>query len=110
MGDDGLAVRIMRSTGIRVTECLALRRSDFITSVDGGTVVHVSRQRQNGQVTPLRQRRDFTGRDVRVPASLAALVAGRPDGDLFTRAASSFRHRFIAAARKAGLAREFSPR
>jgi integrase len=66
MGDDGLAVGIMRGTGMRVSECLALRTSDFITTVDGGTIVHVSRQVQNGQIVPLKHRRDFTGRDVPV--------------------------------------------
>jgi integrase len=109
MGSDGLAVRIMRSTGMRVSECLALRTSDFLTTVDGHTIVHVSRQIQNGQIVPLKHRRDFTGRDIPVTASLAALVKERPAGDLFTCRYTSFRDRFNRAARKAGLPQGFTP-
>jgi integrase len=64
MGEDGLAVRIMRGTGMRVSECLALRSSDFITTIDGNVIVHVSRQVQSGKIVPLKHRRDYTGRDV----------------------------------------------
>jgi integrase len=109
MGDDGLAVRIMRGTGMRVSECLALRTSDFITTVDGGTIVHVSRQVQNGQIVPLKHRRDFTGRDVPVSPSLAALVRERPDGDLFSVVYRRFLNRFTRAARAAGLPAGFTP-
>jgi integrase len=109
MGDDGLAVGIMRGTGMRVSECLALRTSDFITTVDGGTIVHVSRQVQNGQIVPLKHRRDFTGRDVPVSPSLAALVRERPDGDLFSVVYRRFLDRFTRAARAAGLPAGFTP-
>jgi integrase len=109
MGNDGLAVRIMRGTGMRVGECLALRRADFITTIDGNTVVHVSRQIQSGQIVPLKHRRDFTGRDVPVSPSLAALVRERPDGDLFTVTYRRFLDRFTRAARKARLPAGFTP-
>jgi integrase len=109
LGDDGLAVRIMRGTGMRVSECLALRRSDFITNIDGNVNVHVMRQTQNGQIVPLKHRRDYTGRDVPVSQSLAALVSARPDGDLFTVNYRRFLDRFTRAARKAGLPPGFTP-
>jgi hypothetical protein len=85
---------------MRVSECLALRTSDFITTVDGGTIVHVSRQVQNGQIVPLKHRTDFTGRDVPVSPSLAALVRERPDGDLFSVVYRRFLDRFTRAARR----------
>lgn len=109
MGDEGLAVRIMRGTGMRVGECLALKRSDFLTAIDGNVVVHVSRQVQNGQTVPLKHRRDYTGRDVPVSASLAKLVMARPDGDLFTVTYRLFLARFTRAARAAGLPAGFTP-
>jgi integrase len=109
MGADGLAVRIMRSTGMRVAECLTLRKSDFITTVDGGTIVHVSRQIQNGKIVPLKHRRDYTGRDVPVTATLAAMVRERPDGDLFTLKYTAFRGKFNRATRAAGLPAAFTP-
>jgi integrase len=109
MGDDGLAVRIMRGTGMRVSECLALRKADFITTIDGNVVAHVSRQIQGGQIVPLKHRRDFTGRDVPVSPSLAALVRERPDGELFTVSYRLFLARFTRAARDAGLPAGFTP-
>jgi integrase len=109
MGHDGLAVRIMRSTGARVSEVLALRRSDFIRSVDGGTVVHISRQVQNGEIVPLKHRSDFDGRLVPVPASLATIVAKRPDGRLFSVGYQGFLKRFRRAAREVGLPADFTP-
>jgi integrase len=109
MGDDGLAVRIMRGTGMRVSECLALRTSDFITTVDHNVIVHVSRQIQHGEIVPLKHRRDFTGRDVPVNPSLAALVRARPDGDLFTVNYRRFLDRFTRAARRADLPAGFTP-
>jgi integrase len=109
MGDDGLAVRIMRGTGMRVSECLALRREDFITNINGGVQVKVSRQIQHGQPVPLKHRHDFTGRDVPVSPSLAKLVSARPDGDLFTCSYRSFLERFTRAAGKAGLPPGFTP-
>ncbi len=109
MGADGLAVRIMRGTGMRVSECLALRSTDFITHIDGNVMVRVSRQIQSGQIVPLKHPRDFTGRDVPVSPSLAALVRERPDGDLFTVTYRRFLDRFTRAARKAGLPAGFTP-
>jgi integrase len=103
MGNDGLAVRIMYQTGVRVSECLALRKSDFVQSVNGTWRVRVTRQIQNGVITTLKHRRDWTGREIPVPASLARLVCARPDGDLFSCRYTSFRTRFTTAARKAGL-------
>jgi integrase len=78
-------------------------------TVDGGTIVHVSRQVQNGQIVPLKHRRDFTGRDVPVSPSLAALVRERPDGDLFSVVYRRFLDRFTRAARAAGLPAGFTP-
>jgi integrase len=109
MGADGLAVRIMRGTGMRVSECLALRREDFITRIDGSVQVHVWRQIQNGRTVPLKHRRDWTGRDVPVSPSLTALVRERPQGDLFTVTYRLFLARFTRAARKAGLPPGFTP-
>ncbi len=109
MGADGLAVRIMRGTGMRVSECLALTREDFITHINGGTQVHVARQVQNGQIVPLKHRRDYTGRDVPVSPSLAALVAARPAGDLFSVSYRLFLARFTRAACKAGLPPGYTP-
>jgi len=111
MKDDGLAVTIMHATGMRVSECLALRRSDFIDHIDGKVMVHVSRQFQHGsrEPLPLKCRKDFTGRHVPVIDSVAKLVKARPDGDLFTCNRRSFEARFATAARKAGLPRDFTP-
>jgi integrase len=109
MGKDGLAVKVMRGTGMRVSECLALRTTDFITTIDGNTVAHVSRQVQSGKIVPLKHRRDYSGRDVPVSPSLAALVTARPAGDLFTCSYRSFLERFTTAARKAGLPAGFTP-
>jgi integrase len=109
LGNDGLAVRIMRGTGMRVSECLALRSTDFITTIDGGTIVHVSRQIQSGKIVPLKHRRDWEGRDVPVSPSLAALVRSRPAGDLFQCSYRSFLQRFTTAARHAGLPAGFTP-
>lgn len=109
LGEDGLAVRIMRDTGMRVSECLALRREDFITTVDGGTIVHVWRQVQSGQIVTLKHRSNWDGRQVPVSASLAKLVSARPAGDLFQVSYRAFLDRFTRAARKAGLPRGFTP-
>jgi integrase len=109
MGPDGLAVRIMRGTGMRVSECLALRKSDFVSSVNGGIVVHVSRQVQKGEIVPLKHRHDFAGRDVPVAPTLATLIAAREDGPLFSVGYRSFLERFRKAAAKAGLPKEFTP-
>jgi integrase len=109
MGADGLAVRIMRGTGMRVGECLALRRADFITRTDGSVQVNVSRQVQNGETVPLKHRHNYTGRDVPVSPSLAKLVRERPDGDLFSTSYRQFLARFTHAARSAGLPAGFTP-
>ena len=103
MGADGLAVRIMDLTGMRVSECLALRKSDFVQSVNGTWRVRVTRQIQNGVINTLKHRRDWSGREIPVTASLAAMICARPDGDLFTCRYTSFLTRFRTAARKAGL-------
>src|SRR5215471_2128081 len=77
MGKDGLAVRIMSLTGMRVAECLALQKSDFVQTVNGTWRVRVTKQIQNGRITTLKHRRDWTGREIPVTASLAALVCAR---------------------------------
>jgi integrase len=94
---------------MRVGECLALRSTDFVTTIDGGTIVHVSRQVQSGQIVPLKHRRNWEGRDVPVTASLAALVKARPQGDLFRCSYRSFLERFTRQAGKAGLPAGFTP-
>ena len=109
LGADGLAVRIMRGTGMRVSECLALRREDFITHIDGNVIVTVRRQVQGGQIVPLKHRRDYDGRQVPVSPSLVRLIKARPDGDLFTTSYRQFLARFTRAARKAGLPQGFTP-
>jgi len=109
MGADGLAVRIMRGTGVRVSECLALRREDFITNINGGVQVKVQRQIQHGKPVPLKHRHDFTGRDVPVSPSLARLVSARPQGELFEITYRLFLARFTRAARKAGLPPGYTP-
>jgi len=92
---------------MRVGEVLVLRKSDFVTSVDGGVYVHVSRQ--HTEEGTLKHRKDFTGRDVPVAPSLAAMVAERPDGPLFTVRYRTFLERFTKAAKAAGLPPEFTP-
>jgi integrase len=67
------------------------------------------RQKQNGQTVPLKHRKDWTGRDVPVAASLARLVSERPAGELFTCTYRSFLARFTTAARKAGLPSGYTP-
>ena len=99
----------MAGTGMRVSECLALRTSDFITGIDGQSIVHVSRQVQSGQIVPLKHRHDWTGRDVPVTDELAALVSQRDSGDLFTTSYRAFLDRFNRAASKAGLPASYSP-
>jgi len=94
---------------MRVSECLALRSTDFITHIDGNVIVRVRRQVQSGQIVPLKHRHDWEGREVPVSASLAKLVSERKAGDLFSTSYRSFLDRFTRQARKAGLPAGFTP-
>ena len=110
MGTDGLALRILWATGMRLGEVLALTKADFIQSVDGNWQVHVYRQIQDGEFAMLKGRRDWKGRDIPVAPALARMVAERQEtGLLFTIKANSFRQKFIRHAIKAGLPRNFTP-
>jgi integrase len=93
------AVWIMRGTGVRPGEVLALRKEDFH---DGH--LRVSRQRTAAGNAPLKARKQGEHRDVPVPSNVADLVAKLPAGDLFgTVTRRSFNNNFARAAREAGL-------
>jgi len=104
LGDSlGLTVWIMAGTGLRVSECLAVRLDGFRGS--GKTLrVHEQVSRQGGY-GPLKGRRPGEYRDVPVPAWLWAKVQDHgADGYLFPGATYSvYRHRFASAAAGAGL-------
>ncbi len=90
MGDSGLAVRIMRTCGLRPAEVLALRDTDLMLN----GMLHVSRQIQNGKVIPLKRRQDFKGRDIPVAPTLRAMirahVKAHGPGNLFKIRYSAF--------------------
>jgi integrase len=108
----GLTVWIMAGTGLRISECLAVRRDGFL---DGGKRLRVREQvSRAGGYGPLKGRRSGEYRDVPVPAWLWAKVsehagADRAGGYLFPGATySSYRHRFNAAVADAGLLEGFT--
>lgn len=103
----GLSVWIMAGTGVRISECLAVRRDGFL---DGGKRLRVGEQvSRAGGYGPLKGRRPGEYRDVPVPSWLWAKVndddgVHRSDGYLFPATTySGYRHRFNAAVAKAGL-------
>jgi integrase len=110
LGDDGLAVHLMRGLGLRAGEVLGLRSTDFM--ING--MVRVSRQRaRTGAIEPLKHRKALAdGRDIPLPPYLAAMVrehvAKHGEGNLFTTTYHSLRDRFTRAARKAGLPAGYS--
>jgi integrase len=72
LGADGLAVHLMRGLGLRASEVLALRSTDFM--ING--MVRVSRQlARPGKIEPLKHRKSFAdGRDIPVAPYLAKMI------------------------------------
>jgi integrase len=108
LGPLGLTVWIMAGTGLRISECLAVRLDGFRTS---GRVLRVHEQvSRQGGCGPLKGRRPGEYRDVPVPAWLWAKVQDHgADGYLFPGATYSvYRHRFASAAAGAGLPGSFT--
>ena len=98
----------MAGTGLRISECLAVRRDGFL---DGGKRLRVREQvSRAGGYGPLKGRRPGEYRDVPVPAWLWAKVTDhRADGYLFPGTTySGYRHRFHTAVAKAGLPEGFT--
>jgi integrase len=98
----------MAGTGLRVSECLAVRLDGFRGS--GKTLrVHEQVSREGGY-GPLKGRRPGEYRDVPVPAWLWAKVKDHgADGYLFpAKTYSAYRHRFASAAAGAGLPQDFA--
>jgi integrase len=78
----GLTVWLQRACGLRIGEALAVRRDCFR---EGGTVLRIHEQvLPDGSLGPLKSRQPGEYRDMPVPARLWAMVAGLPDGYLFT--------------------------
>jgi integrase len=107
-----LTVWLMAGTGLRISECLAVRLDGFR---DGGKVLRVREQvARQGGYGPLKDRRPGEFRDVPVPAWLWAEVKDHAknygaDGYLFPATSySAYRHRFASAAAKAGLPKDFT--
>lgn len=117
MGDEEgeLAVRLSRSLGLRAEEALALSSSDFITSIDKQVTAHVWHQfdKKTGESIPLKSKRDFKGRDIPVPPTLARMVreyvAKHGEGRLFSIKYRRYLERFHKAAKVAGLPDNFIP-
>jgi integrase len=107
-----LTVWIMAGTGLRISECLAVRLDGFR---DSGRVLRVHEQlARQGGYGPLKDRRPGEFRDVPVPAWLWAKVKAHAetygtDGYLFPVGTySGYRPRFHTAAAKAGLPEGFT--
>jgi integrase len=108
LGDElGLTVWIMAGTGLRISECLAVRKDGFR---NGGRVLRIHEQvSRQGGYGPLKGRRSGEYRDVPVPAWLWARVQDRADGYLFAGVSySAYRHRFAPAVAGAGLPKDFA--
>jgi integrase len=108
LGDElGLTVWIMAGTGLRVSECLAVRKDGFR---NGGKTLRVREQvSREGGYGPLKGRRQGEYRDVPVPSWLWARVKDWADGYLFAGVSySAYRHRFASAVTGAGLPKDFA--
>ena len=100
LGDLAPMIWIMRGTGIRPGECLALRKSDFVNGH-----LRVSRQQtRHDRQAPLKARKPGEYRDVPCPGYVRQMVDDMPDGPLFgVMDARVFNQRFRRAADAAGL-------
>jgi integrase len=99
MGDLAAIVWVMRGTGCRPGEALALEKADFVNG-------HLRVQRQQtraGEAEPLKARKVDDYRDTPCPTFVRELIEKMPDGRLFNVSTRDFNARFRKAADAAGL-------
>ena len=108
-----LTIWLMRGSGLRIEEALAVQKSCFR---DNGTVLRVFEQasRDGRKTRPLKHRKAGEYRDIPVPAYLWEMVKNLPDGYFFKvdgkfPTYSSYRHSFNLNASKAGIPASFTP-
>ncbi len=108
-----LTIWLMRGSGLRIEEALAVQKSCFR---ENGTVLRVFEQasRDGRKTRPLKHRKAGEYRDAPVPAYLWEMVKDLPDGYFFKvdgkfPTYSSYRHDFNLNAAKAGIPKTFTP-
>jgi len=110
LGNLGLLVWTGRLAGLRIGESLGLNIGDFR---EDGTVLRLSRQRlSNGELGPLKSRKDGDYRDIPVPAVLWRMIQEAPvdeDGFLFPAIWTAYVYKQVRAGRDAaGLPGKFT--
>lgn len=112
MNGHGVTIWLMRGTGLRQAEAMAVKKESFR---DGGKTLRVSEQvLRSGKVGPLKARKANEFRDIPVPSYLWAMVKDLTDGYLFMRNGkfltySSYLKSFKRYAAKAGIPDGFTP-
>lgn len=108
LGDDGLAIWLMRGCGLRPGEALAVH-SDGLR---GHTLRVTEQLRNDGTYGPLKHRKPGDFRDIPLPAYVGAMAKDRvPAGGGYLMAGASrkaFTHKFARTRGSAGL-EEFTP-
>lgn len=81
----GFWVTLQYRLGLRVSEAIGLHKEDFIPSVNGGAVLHLTSQAARGGKTriPLKAKSKNDFRDIPVPADIWTRVKDMPEGPLF---------------------------
>lgn len=111
LGDYDRAVYLMRGCGLRISEALGVRRSDFR---DANQVLRLSRQRapDGKSDIPLKHRKEGEFRDVPVPSYVDGRMWGADDVIFplgYASSARAFSEHFTKARDAAGIDPKFTP-